>query len=273
MLPEPNSYLTLHKYISLLFNANSKAPFPDNIMRLIHHISNSLINARDGKSKIDPNTEEGKEIISYEGYTGTRTRHFYNNICNSDELENIKYLEIGTWNGSSSMSAVYKNNITGLFIDNWSQFNGDSNIFRGNMSKFGKDADVFLLESDCWEVDLTNLDMGPFNIYLFDGDHAELDHYKALEYYIPILEDVFIFIVDDWNWPNVRDGTMRAIDELNLHVLFRHEEFVSEDDLQGMPEHHGKKTWWNGIGIFLLSKTPKSKTPKKLYKSKVEKLT
>jgi hypothetical protein len=256
MLPEPDAYLTVSKYLNLQ-QTNGIQPFPDNIMTLVHHIVDSLLHARLEKSKIDITTELGKDIIEYEGYTGTRTRHFYNNICNSDKLTNIKYLEIGTWNGSSSMSAVYKNNITALFIDNWCQFGGDPKIFMNNMDKFGKDSNCFLLESDCWKVDLDELTMAPFNIYLFDGDHSELDHFKALEYYYPVLEDVFIFMVDDWNWPNVRDGTMRAIEQLNLHVLFRHEEFVSEDELKGMPEHHGKQTWWNGIGIFLLSKTSK----------------
>jgi hypothetical protein len=254
MLQEPDSYLTLNKYLDI-YQAQGKYPFSQDITRLIHHIVNSLLNAQSEKSKIDLGTKDGKEIIEYDGYTGTRTRHFYNNICNSDALQNIKYLEIGTWNGSSSISAAYKNKITALFIDNWSQFGGDPSIFKENMSKYGKDTEVFLLESDCWEVNLNELDMGPFNIYLFDGDHSELDHFKSLDYYYPVLEDIFIFIVDDWNWPNVRDGTMRAIDELNLHVLFRHEEFVSEDELKGMPEHHGKKTWWNGMACFLLKKS------------------
>lgn len=256
MFQEPDSYLTLNKYLDI-YQKQEKYPFPENVMKIIHHIVNSLLNARSEQSKIDFKTTDGKEILEYDGYTGTRTRHFYNNICNSDKLQNIKYLEIGTWNGSSSMSAAYKNKISALFIDNWSQFGGDPGIFKDNMSKYGTDAEVFLLESDCWEVNLDELDMGPFNVYLFDGDHSELDHFKALDYYHPVLEDTFIFIVDDWNWPNVRDGTMRAIDKLNLHVLFRHEEFVSEDELKGMPEHHGKKTWWNGMACFLLSKSPK----------------
>lgn len=252
MLSQVN-YLTLHKYLDI-YKTQGEYPFPKDIMKFIHHIVNSLLNARSEKSKIDTTTALGKEIIEYDGYTGTRTRHFYNNICNSDKLENIKYLEIGTWNGSSSMSAAYKNKITALFIDNWCQFGGDSNIFKNNMAKFGKESDSFLLESDCWDVILGELNMGPFNIYLFDGDHSELDHFKALDYYYPVLDDLFIFMVDDWNWPNVRDGTMRAINKLNLRVLFRHEEFISEDDLINMPLHNGKKTWWNGIGMFLLSK-------------------
>lgn len=253
MYQEPDSYLTIDKYINLI-NSKDKHPFSESSMEIIHHIVLSIQNAENGISNIDPNTDEGKEILEYSGYTGSRTRHFYNNIC-SNRLKNIKYLEIGTWNGSSSISAVYKNNIDALFIDNWSQFNGDSSIFTENINKFNSDSNCYLLESDCWKVDLNNLEVGPFNIYLFDGDHSELDHFKALEYYLPVLDNEFIFMVDDWNWPNVRDGTMRAIRELDLFVKFRHELFVSSDDLKNMPEHKGKETWWNGCGIFLLSKT------------------
>ncbi len=244
----PDNYLTLNKFKNL----NEEKPYNEQIMGIIEKICHSIINARKGISNIDPETEEGKDIISYHGYTGTRTRHFYNNICS---MPGVKYLEIGTWNGSSSLSAIYKNNLTGLFIDNWSQFNGNPDMFKENLYKYGnEESTYYLLEEDCWKVNLSTLDMAPFNVYLFDGDHSELDHFKALEYYYPILEDLFIFMVDDWNWPNVRDGTMRAIRELNLEVLFRHEEFVSEDDLENMPHHRGKETWWNGIGIFLLRK-------------------
>ena len=257
MFQEPDSYLTLNNYVKL-FESKEKGPFPDSTMAIIHHIVLSVINAEQGISNIDPNTKEGKEILEYEGYTGTRTRHFYNNICCSERLKNIKYLEIGTWYGSSSISAVYKNKIDALFIDNWSQFGGDPNVFTESISKFSGDSNCYLLEGDCWKMDLNDFEVGPFNVYLFDGDHSELDHFKALEYYLPVLNDEFIFMVDDWNWPNVRDGTMRAIRELDLIVEFRHEIFVSGDDLQNMPNHKGKQTWWNGIGIFLLKKSPKS---------------
>jgi hypothetical protein len=225
----------------------------------------SIENARKNISKIDANTNEGKEILQYSGYTGTKTRHFYNNICSGEntlgQAQAVRYLEIGTWYGSSSISALYKNNVTALFIDNWSQFNGDPNILKKGLEKFSKDSTWNLIESDCWHVDLEKLPGAPFNVYLYDGGHTELDHYKALTYYYPVLDDTFIFIVDDWNWADVRDGTMRAINELTegsvnkkAKVLFRHEEFLSHDDVEGMPEHNGKNTWWNGIGVFLVTK-------------------
>lgn len=32
-----------------------------------------------------------------------------------------------------------------------------------------------------------------------------------IKHYYHCLDDVFIFIVDDWNWKDVRDGTMNSI--------------------------------------------------------------
>lgn len=220
---------------------------------VISHICKSVMNATGLVSKIEPGTPNGDYILGYDGMTGTRTRHFYNNICSCPSFD-VRYLEIGTWNGSSSMSAVYHNKMKALFIDNWSQFNGDSKIFNANMQKVtDSNVDYSFIESDCWKVDLGKIDT-KFNIYLYDGDHSELDHCMALKYYLPVLQDSFIFMVDDWNWPNVRDGTMRAFAETGCQVLFRHEEFVGSDDTRGMPNHAGKRGWWNGIGIFYVKK-------------------
>jgi hypothetical protein len=249
-------YWTLGKYF-LKVNNELKEEEPksdEKTMKLVDHICKSIVNARNKISKIDQDTEEGKEILQYTGYTGTNTRHLYNNICSNFENETRnRYLEIGTWYGSSSISAIYKNNIDALFIDNWCQFNGDSNIFIENIKKFEGDSNCYLIESDCWSVDLKSIP-DKFNIYLYDGAHTEEDHYKSLEYYLPVLEDQFIFMVDDWCWPDVRNGTMRAIRNLNLNIQFIHEEFLSSEDLKGMPNHTGRQTWWNGIAIFLLSK-------------------
>lgn len=250
MLQTSDSYLTLDKYVSEVDQINI-SKFDDETMKLIDHICMSIINARRGVSQIDPDTEQGKEILEYQGFTGTKTRHLYNNICS--RLQDVRYLEIGTWYGSSSISAIYKNQVNALFIDNWCQFDGDSKIFVKNLGKFNEKSNCYLIESDCWNIDLKSF-KNKFNVYLFDGDHTEADHYKSLQYYYPVLEDQFIFMVDDWCWPDVRDGTMRAIRDLNLKIQFRHEEFLSSDDLLNMPEHNGKQSWWNGIGIFLLSK-------------------
>ena len=220
-------------------------------MKQIEHIVNSIENAENNKSNINPDSNEGSEILSYEGMTGIKTRHLYNNICSK---EDARYLEIGTWYGSSSISAMYKNNVNGLFIDNWSQFGGYKSKFENIMNKYNLDYN--LIESDCWEVDLTSISQ-KFNIYLYDGGHHYEDHYNSLLYYYTLLDDEFTFLVDDWNWPMVQKGTMDAIRDLNLQIKFKHEIFVSKEDVINMPNHNGKNTWWNGIGIFYLIKLDK----------------
>lgn len=246
---ERNNYCITLTHYNKIMNKEITSRFSKSTMDTISHIVKSINLSEQGISKIS------QDIIDFEGYTGTKTRHFYNNIC---DRPGTNYFEVGTFNGSSSIAAVYKNPGTYLFVDNWCQFGGDSNIFKNNIEKYLEQSSKYkFIENDCWKIDVNEIKSNYpnlFNVYLFDGDHAELDHFKALEYYLPILQDEFIFLVDDFNWSCVRDGTMRAIRELNLQIKFRHEIFMSPDDLKNMPNHVGKKTWWNGIAIFLLSK-------------------
>lgn len=63
-------------------------------------ISIAFENAENKISKIT------EEIIKMEGMSGTKTRHFYNNLLNT---EDARYLEIGSWKGSSVCSAMCGN--------------------------------------------------------------------------------------------------------------------------------------------------------------------
>ena len=66
----------------------------------IKHIETALQNAENYISNID------KEILEMKGMSGIKTRHFYNNICS---MQDSRYLEIGTWKGSSFCSAMSNN--------------------------------------------------------------------------------------------------------------------------------------------------------------------
>lgn len=213
-------------------------------MDIVQHVKTSILNAEQEISKLCP------EILKYQGYSGTRTRHFYNNICS---LENASYLEIGTWYGSSSISALYKNTLNATFVDNWSQFNGDRTILDNAILKYNTGSKVTVLETDCWAIDVATLPK--FDIYLYDGGHTYKDHYDAIAKFIHCLKPNCIVMVDDWNWDDIRNGTMDAFRDLGVKFLFQHEIRVPPEDLEGMPKHNGKDTWWNGIGIFVLDKS------------------
>jgi len=205
-------------------------------------IETSFQNAENNISKIN------NEIIAMKGMTGTKTRHFYNNLLN---IEDARYLEIGTWKGSSVCSAMYKNKAKVVCIDNWSEFGGPKNEFLQNFEKYKGENDASFIEKDCYQVDVTALPK--FNIYMYDGNHSNDSHYKALLHYYDCLDDIFIFIVDDWNWIDVRDGTMSSIRKLKLKILYEKEIRLTWDN-SVTPEPELSQNWWNGIYVAILQK-------------------
>ena len=205
-------------------------------------IDTSFYNAENNISKIT------SDIISMQGMSGTKTRHFYNNLLNTDDS---RYLEIGTWKGSSVCSAMYGNKAKVVCIDNWSEFGGPKDDFLINFEKFKGENEATFIENDCYNVDVSVLPK--FNIYMYDGNHTNESHYKALLHYYDCLDDIFIFIVDDWNWKDVRDGTIKSIEKLHLKILYQKEIRLTWDN-SVTPEPELSKTWWNGIYVAILQK-------------------
>lgn len=213
-------------------------------MDLVTHLQRSFENAENEESKVC------EEILDMKGMTGTMTRHFYNNLLSAD---NIRYLEIGTWMGSSVCSAMYKNKAEVVCIDNWAEFDGADakSIFLSNLEKYKGENKVDFIEKDCFEVDVKSLPK--FNIYLYDGSHRVEDHYRALTHYYDCLDDEFIYICDDWDWADVRKGTWDAIQELGLEVVSFIERSLVEGD-SWKPTGYARATWWNGIWAAVLRK-------------------
>lgn len=202
-------------------------------------IENSFQKAENNISNILP------EIINLEGFSGTKTRHFYNNLLNTNDA---RYLEIGTWKGSSVCSAMCNNKAIILCIDNWSELGGPKTEFLSNFEKFKGENEASFIENDCFRVDVSCLPK--FNIYMYDGNHSSESHYNALLHYYKCLDDEFIFIVDDWNWKEVRENTLKGIESLNLKILYQKEIRLSLDD----STTHEHTTWWNGIYVAILKK-------------------
>ena len=203
----------------------------------------SFYNANNNLSKIT------EDIIKMDGMSGTNTRHFYNNLLNTPDA---RYLEIGTWKGSSVCSGMCNNNATIVCIDNWSEFGGPKSEFLVNFEKFKGTNNAFFIENDCYKVDVSTLPK--FNIYMYDGNHTNENHYKALLHYYNCLDDIFIFIVDDWNWKDVREGTIDSIKTLNLSVLYEREIRTTTDDTHPAWGSEPQKKWHNGIYVAVLQK-------------------
>jgi hypothetical protein len=212
-------------------------------MDLVAHVKEALISVKSGTRRLP------QEIHDYIGYSGSYTREFYNAICS---IKDCSYLEIGTWYGSSSISALYGNTVMATFIDNWSEFNGNKDILISALEKYKGNSTYTLIESNSWNVDVATLPK--YDVYLYDGAHTYEDHYKAIVKYYECLKDTAIILIDDWNWTIVKEGTLDAFRDIGATILFSEEITLPPEEIDYMPNHIGKNTWWNGIGIFVISK-------------------
>ncbi len=210
---------------------------------------------------LNPDKPLPEKVLALQGYSSPMVRHLLNKLCSNDR---IGYLEVGVWKGSTHIAALYGNDLEkSVAIDNFSETWGFSDEgvagylpdtalsrraaerdFRRNCKRLLGRVPWLLTKDflDAAEV----LPLNTFNVYLYDGDHANLSQEQALTEMIDALTDTFVFIVDDWAFEGVRAGTFEGIEECGLQTLATWE---LEADYVGDVEK-----WWNGLGIFLLTK-------------------
>lgn len=178
------------------------------------------------------------------------------------------YLEIGCHKGGSFCSATYENPLDfSIAIDNWeSDMSNEDKAypqFRENVKKY-KHYLTYLSEitQDCFSVKfdtfpwtlLGNKEMSTIpkvDFYNYDAGHSFEDQKMALTYYKPVLADEFIFVCDDWQYGEVKEGTLAGIEEGGYEVLFK-QELLNEEPYN--EEEHRNMEWWRGYAVFLLKK-------------------
>jgi len=233
---------------------------------LIKHINDSVDFADRGLSSLP------EEALYINGMSSNKTRHLINNLASKAH----KYLEIGTWRGSTLLAARLNTPLQiAVGVDDFSQFTlphpkygiwlycnhgtpeefkpfwqtqmHPSDELKRNLEYF-KVSGVQMVEGDAFNVDMINtLDaLGPYDLFFNDGDHKYISQKQTIIDYARLLTDEAIVVVDDWNATEVRDGTMAGIAEAKLKVIHQVDLFSKGNcDLS---------SWWNGVGIFLINK-------------------
>lgn len=216
--------------------------FADDLTRqeqLIQHVSHSIEHAEQEMSKLT------QPLLKIEGMSSDKVRHLLNNLCT---LQGGAYLEIGCFKGSTLLSAIYRNQATlkdVVAIDNWVEFGGPKAAFMENVSRYATQP-IRFFETDCFSVNLKSF-FYPINIYFYDGGHRQADQKAALTYFHPIFDDIFIVVIDDWNWSDVREGTRAALRELGYTVLYQRELFNEKFE--------DRSSWWNGLFVAVIKKS------------------
>jgi hypothetical protein len=212
---------------------------------LINQCIDSIYNANREISKIN------NKILAIDGMSTPKVRHLMNNICNFDSC---KFLEVGTYKGSTLCSAAYKNKGSFVGIDNFSEFHNDINPLhlskqtdlrqslkcninsteQENISFFEKD---FFNDS----IDIDN----KINIFFYDGIHTKEHQYLNLQIAKKFLDEYIIYIVDDF-FCKVSEPKISAsagINQFGFEILFYCE----------LPQNKENQTLYHGgLGVFVL---------------------
>jgi predicted O-methyltransferase YrrM len=194
------------------------------------------------------------------GFSGVKTRHFYNNICSLEFPDRpTRYLEVGTYTGSTLCAALYKNSrVKAYAVDNFSEFDGTREKLDANLAKYVPGSNIHFIDTDFLQFDFTEI-KEPIDIYLYDGPHGFSDHYEGIKRVWPILATESVVIVDDWNWPDVRNGTESAFKDLGANIVERFEiKHTWTDNHTGSDGNTDERTalneFWNGMGVFIIKK-------------------
>ena len=201
------------------------------------YIKNAIDCSNSGVTKLN------SKAISMRGMSSFKVRNFLNKLL---EMPNSRYLEIGVFAGSTLYSALLGNSPEFVVaIDNFSSnLSNNKEAFFKNLSDVGVEFEF--INNDCFSIK-EKLKSKNFNIYFYDGDHSEESQYQAIKYFYDNLDNEFIYICDDWNWQDVKDGTYRAIKEKNISII---EEWHLPSNF-----NCDRENWWNGVWVSILRKT------------------
>lgn len=209
------------------------------------HLHKSVANAILGKGKLP------ESVLELEGMSSRGIRLLLNNLCSQP----TNYLEIGSWKGSTFISALYQNmNVRGVSIDFHEEYKDGHFLhttptaLKENCEKYLVAGEVYtLITKDCFKIKLEGKNQ--FTTYLYDGGHLYEEQYRALTHYYDSLQDIFYYICDDYNTRDVEKGTQDAIRDLNIQVVSEFKlfgnQYVKESTVDG---------FWNGYYVALCVK-------------------
>ena len=198
------------------------------------------------------------------GFSGENFQRFLNAI---GTIPRTKYLEVGIYNGSSLTTILGNNNdLDAVAIDIWDASGvWDTSSAAAAMktavisqvaSNHNKTGRVHIIHDSCWNIrsnTIKSLLQGPANVYFYDAGHSVFDHFLSLGHFLAAMDNVFIFLVDDWNWNNVRKPTLAALQLYQLEIVMKIE--VTTLISARMFDSKIIGSWHNGMAAFILRKS------------------
>ena len=201
------------------------------------HVNESIERAYRGESNLNP------AVLGIKGFSTTTQRHLLNNIASKLDF----YLEVGLFRGATFCATLSGNNdLRALGIEDFSQPFGEDGVeqdLRRNLMPFLSDkVDVML-------KDYTKADVNrdPVDLFFYDGEHSFESQARALPHFFECKSDTFLYMVDDFDWPDVMAGTAAGMTRIADKAKEVRRWVLSD----GRPDG---PNWHNGVALFLMQK-------------------
>ena len=186
------------------------------------------------------------DLKCVDGMNSENIRFLINEIVRKFAKNGV-YLEVGTYRGSSLISAALFNPSTRCIgIDNFSQFdpeNSNKKCLMNNLKKFPELKNIEFYGHSYEKVLKTLFDKEKnlkVDVYYYDGHHSYDDQISGLRAVLPYLSEKCIIIVDDFNWD--------FVEKANRDFLLENSNFKSLFKMRTLKD--GSPDWWNGIEII-----------------------
>lgn len=179
-----------------------------------------------------------------------RGRHLLNNLG----AISSHYLEIGVHKGGTFCSTVCNNKLlSAVAIDSFASDDltdhdqAEPQFMENSKLLLQPETDFFFIKEDTFKVDISIIQPN-IDFYFYDAGHSREDQKNALLYYKPVLMDEFIYCCDDWDYEQVKEGTLEGIEQGGYETLFQQELHSA------IPGEHDNDSWWRGYWVSLLKK-------------------
>jgi predicted O-methyltransferase YrrM len=160
------------------------------------------------------------------------------------------YLEVGTYNGKSLISAALGNPPRAMYAcDDFSEFTNSNSaaILDANLRRYSLREAVKFFDGDFRTAFADGRIDCPVGLYFYDGAHDEVSQYEGIKLAEPLLADEALVLVDDWRLAEdsgsyAEAGTIRAAQE-SVHdweLMYVLPARVNGD----------LEMWWNGVAVL-----------------------
>lgn len=153
------------------------------------------------------------------------------------------YLEVGTYQGGSAVSALLENEAKGIFVDSFQEFTQTNNfdITQGNLRRFAVDDRAILYDMDFQTYFRAKTPDFKIQVYYYDGAHGYEVQLAGMEAAWNYLANDALILVDDYTYPEV----VRAVNQF----ITNHAGQVKIQFVVNVPDNNDP-IWWNGCVVL-----------------------